>query len=142
MPMPLWWGQINKKMFNPRALQNGQWDVLTHMGRSSRKTYRTPLAASEVDGTFVFIVVYGSKSDWVQNVLARGFATLETGDEVVDLVKPRLIPGEVARPMLEGHVKLPPRFLKVNEFLEMDIASRRSAGKDRATRAEMVNRRR
>jgi deazaflavin-dependent oxidoreductase (nitroreductase family) len=136
MPMPLWWGQINKKFFNPRALQNGKWDVLTHVGRSSQKTYRTPLAASEVDGTFVFIVVYGSRSDWVQNVLTQGFATLETGDEVVDLVEPRLLPGEVARPMLDDHVKLPPGFLDVDEFLQMDIASRLSARNGRTVRAE------
>jgi deazaflavin-dependent oxidoreductase (nitroreductase family) len=138
--MPLWWGQINKKLFNPRALQNGKWDVLTHVGRSSQETYRTPLAASEVDGTFVFIVVYGSKSDWVQNVLARGSAVLETGEEVVDLVDPRLIPGEVARPMVDGQVKLPPGFLNVNEFLQMDVASRRSAGKDRGHAGRVVNR--
>lgn len=24
MPMPLWWGQINKRVFNPRGLRNGK----------------------------------------------------------------------------------------------------------------------
>jgi deazaflavin-dependent oxidoreductase (nitroreductase family) len=127
MPMPLWWGQINKRVFNPRALENGKWDVVRHVGRSSGRTYRTPLDATEIDGTFIFIVVYGSKADWVQNILAKGSATLETGDDLVELVEPRLIPGEVARPMLNGRVTLPPAFLNVNEYLQMDIASRRRA---------------
>jgi len=124
MPMPHWWGQINKRIFNPRALENGKWDVINHMGRTSGKEYRTPLAATEIDGTFVFIVVYGSRSDWVQNILASGTATLETGHEVVELTRPRLIAGEVARPMLDGHVTLPPGFLKVDQYLQMDVVSR------------------
>lgn len=137
MPMPLWWGHINKRLFNPRAIDSGKWDVITHVGRSSGKTHRTPLTAGEVDGTFVFIVVYGSKADWVQNIFASGSATLETGGEVIELAQPRLIPGETARAMLDGLVRLPPAFLKVNEYLQMDIASRESFTRvDQAIRSE------
>jgi len=124
MPMPLWWGQINKHLFNPRALVTGKWDVITHVGRTSGRVYRTPLAATEVDGTFLFILVYGPKSDWVQNILADGRASLATGDEVIELANPRLTTTRVARPLVEGRVKLPPRFLKVDQFLQMDVLSR------------------
>ncbi|MGH3651101.1 MAG: nitroreductase/quinone reductase family protein, partial [Acidimicrobiia bacterium] len=124
MPMPLWWGQINKRLFNPRALENGKWKVLTHVGRSSGRIYRTPLDALEVDGTFVFILVYGSRSDWVQNIFASGSAALQADAEMVDLVSPRLIPGESGRTMLRGKVTLPPGFLRVDEYLQMDIRSR------------------
>jgi len=130
MPMPLWWGQINKKVFNPRARESGRWKVINHVGRSSGKPYRTPLDACEVDGTYVFILMYGSRSDWVQNILASGFASLEVGDEVVELVSPRLIPEHTARLLLDGRAKLPPRFLKVDEFLQMDIASRTMATRE------------
>lgn len=136
MPMPLWWGKINKRFFNPRALENGKWDVITHVGRSSGKVHRTPLDAAEVDGSFVFILVYGSRSDWVRNILASGSATLETGNEVVELVAPRVIAGDVARPQLQGLVTLPPSFLKVDEFLQMDIASRRQGAKSAAAHSE------
>lgn len=127
MPMPLWWGQINKRLFNPRALVNGKWKVLTHVGRASGRVYRTPLDACEVDGTYVFIIVYGSRSDWVQNVLADGSAKLEVDGEIVELVSPRVISGEVARPLLDGRVTLPPRFLRVDEYLQMDVVSRAPA---------------
>jgi deazaflavin-dependent oxidoreductase (nitroreductase family) len=123
MPMPLWWGRVNKRIFNQRALESGKWKVLNHVGRSSGRSYRTPLDAVEVDGTFVFILVYGSRADWVQNTMASGSATLETGDETLELVAPRVIPEEKARPMLRGSVTLPPRLLGV-EYLQMDIASR------------------
>ena len=137
MPMPHWWAQINKRLFNPRAVNSGKWDVINHVGRTSGETHRTPLDAAEVDGTFIFIVVYGSKSDWVQNILLSGWATLETAEEVVDLVEPRLIPGETARTMIGDQVTLPPRILNVNEYLQMDIAARRGAAHSSVARSQL-----
>lgn len=127
MPMPLWWGHINKKLFNPKALESGEWQVITHVGRSSGRVYRTPLGAYEVDGTFLFVLVYGSECDWARNVLASGSASLETGGEVVELTSPRVISGEKAKSLLDGVAKPPPRFLKIDEYLQMDIAGRRPA---------------
>jgi deazaflavin-dependent oxidoreductase (nitroreductase family) len=124
MPMPLWWGNINKRVFNPSALKNGKWKVLTHVGRSSGRVYRTPLDAYEIDGTFVFILVYGSKSDWVQNILHSGSASIEADGEVIELASPRLLSDKEAWSLLDGIAKPPPAFLNVNEFLQMDIASR------------------
>lgn len=124
MPMPGWWRHINKRIFNPRALQNGKWDVLTHIGRSSGRVHRTPLEAHEVDGTFIFILVYGSRSDWVQNILASESASVEVDGEVVDLTAPRLISKDSAWALLEGVAKPPPEFLRVNEFLQMDVTRR------------------
>lgn len=124
MPMPLWWGEINKRVFNPRALENGKWKVITHVGRSSGRVYRTPLDAYEVDETFVFILVYGSGSDWVQNILASGSGSLESDGEIIGLGSPRLISEDEAWSLLDGIAKPPPGFLNVNEFLRMDIVSR------------------
>jgi len=131
MPMPLFWGKINKRVFNPRALTNGRWKILNHVGRSSGRLYRTPLDAYQVDDTYVFILVYGSRSDWVQNIMAEGTANLEAHGEMVDLVSPRLIPYDEAWSLLDGIAKRPPGFLRVDEFLQMDIASRKTAGRER-----------
>lgn len=122
MPMPLWWGQINKRLFNPRALENGKWKVMNHVGRSSGRHFRTPLDGYEVDGTYLFILVYGSGSDWVQNILASGEATLEAGEEILELTSPRILAAETAWGILGE--KPNTGFVKVEEFLQMDIASR------------------
>ena len=128
MPMPHWWAELlNKRIFNPRALVNGKWEVITHVGRSSGETHRTPLGSWEVDGTRVFVIVYGSQSDWVQNILSSGRATLEVGGQIEALGSPRLLSGATARGMLDGRDKLPPRFLKIDEYLQMDILSRQPA---------------
>ncbi len=96
MPMPLWWGKINKRIFNPRAVRGGKWPVIHHVGRVSGRTYRTPLEAFRVDDGFIFVLVYGSRSDWVQNVLAAGTAKLEVAGETVDLIEPALLTAEQA----------------------------------------------
>jgi deazaflavin-dependent oxidoreductase (nitroreductase family) len=123
VPMPLWWGQINKRVFNPRELERGVRPVLTHVGRVSGRTYRTPLEAHAVDGGYLFVLVYGSRSDWVRNVLAAGRAQLSVGGEDIELVAPRLLDeAEAWRALPEG-VRRPPRLLRISEFLRMDRAA-------------------
>lgn len=119
MPMPLWWGQINKRVFNPRAVRNPKWQVIQHVGRSSGRAYRTPLEALQADDGFIFVLVYGSRSDWVQNVMAAGTAKLEIAGDTVDLDRPELIGAEEAFAQLPADTKRPPGFLKIDEFLRM-----------------------
>jgi deazaflavin-dependent oxidoreductase (nitroreductase family) len=119
MPMPLWWGQVNKRVFNPRSVRNGKWQVIDHVGRSSGRAYRTPIEALAVDDGFLFMLVYGSRSDWVQNVLGSGRATLEIDGGTVDLVDPEVITAEQAFERLPAGAKRPPKLLKINEFLAM-----------------------
>lgn len=119
MPMPLWWGHINKRVFNPRAVRNTKWQVVQHVGRSTGRSYRTPLEAHQVDDDFIFMLVYGSRSDWVQNVLAAGTARLEIDGSIVDLTDPTLITADEAFERLPANAKRPPRLLKIDEFLAM-----------------------
>jgi deazaflavin-dependent oxidoreductase (nitroreductase family) len=122
MPMPRWWGHVNKRLFNPRAVAGGTWPVLTHVGRTSGTTYRTPLDAHPIGGGYLFVLVYGSGSDWVQNVLATGHARLRVDGHDVDLAAPRLVGKEEAFRALPDDVARPPRLLRITEFLRMDVA--------------------
>jgi len=122
MPMPLWWGHVNKRIFNPLELKKGKRPTLTHVGRSSGNAYVTPLDAHAVADGYMFILVYGSKSDWVQNVLASGSATLKKDGNTFVLTNPRVVSGDVSWPMI-GEDKKPPGFLKIDEFLWMDVAA-------------------
>ena len=121
MPVPKWVAQVNKRVFNPWELKRGVRPVLTHVGRSSGKTYRTPLDAHPVEGGYIFIVMYGSDSDWVQNVLAAGAATLEIDGDVFVLVSPRLVSKEVAWQLLPATTEAPANYLRVTEYLQMDV---------------------
>ncbi len=123
VPMPRWWTQINKRVFNPAELRRGTRPVLTHVGRSSGATYRTPLDAHPVDGGCVFVLVYGSQSDWVRNIMAAGHARLTVGKRDIDLTAPRLISGREAWGAIGEGVKRPPGFLRIDEYLRMDLAN-------------------
>ena len=122
MPMPLWWGQINKRVFNPRALHGDRWQVIHHVGRSSGRPYRTPLDAMEVDDGYIVTLVYGSRSDWVQNVLTAGRAKLEVDGETIDVVEPELIDADAAFAQLPAGTKRPPKLLRIDEFLKLHRA--------------------
>jgi deazaflavin-dependent oxidoreductase (nitroreductase family) len=124
MPMPRWWGHLNKRLFNPRAIAAGTWPVLTHVGRTTGTTYRTPLDAYPVDGGFLFILVYGSGSDWVRNVLAANGARLRVDGKDVELAIPRLVGEGEAFQALPKEVARPPKLLRITEFLRMDLAAR------------------
>lgn len=122
MPVPKWVAQVNKRFFNKMELARGTRPVITHTGRSSGKTFRTPLDAHRVGDGFIFILNYGSDSDWVQNILAAGSARLTADGTEYALTAPRLINAEAAWERLPPTTKAPPRFLKVTEFLQMDVA--------------------
>lgn len=121
--MPVWMSvaRVNKRVFNPLVLKRGTWPVLRHVGRSSGKTYRTPLGAPPVDDGCMFFLMYGLDSDWVQNVLAAGTATLEIDGGEVDLVSPRLVSKEVAWQLMPKTTKAAPDFLRVSDYLQMDV---------------------
>jgi len=91
MPLPMWIAQVNKRIFNPRELKKGKRPVLVHVGRSSGRSYETPLDAHPVEGGYIFIVMYGTTSDWVQNVLASESAALRIDGREYDLDSPRVI---------------------------------------------------
>jgi len=122
MPMPLWWGHVNKRVFNPGALRKGKWQVIHHVGRSSGTPYRTPLEAHRAGDGFIFVLVYGSRSDWVQNVLAAGSAQLEADGQTVELISPELIDADEAFAQLPADTKRPPKLLKIDQFLKMRTA--------------------
>ena len=121
MPMPLWFGHINKRLFNPREVKKGARPVLIHVGRSSNKVYETPLDAHAVEGGYIFILVYGSRSDWVQNILAAGSARLRIDGDEVHLASPRVVTKDVAWRQMPAQTTKPPGILRITEFLQMDL---------------------
>jgi deazaflavin-dependent oxidoreductase (nitroreductase family) len=124
VPMPRWWTHINKRVFNPVELRRGVRPVLTHVGRASGTTYRTPLDAHPVEGGYVFILVYGSRSDWVRNALAAGHARLRIDGRDLELTAPRLISSDEAWAAIGEGVKRPPGVLNITEYLRMDLVDR------------------
>lgn len=121
MPMPRWLARVNKRVFNPLEIRRGKRPVLVHVGRVSGTTYRTPLDAHPLPDGYVFIPMYGPKTDWVKNVLAAGSARLRIGGEEVELVSPRIVRKGDVWPLLPPATKTPPTISDESELLRMDI---------------------
>ncbi len=85
--MPAWLPRVNKLVTN--RIQ-GLWApylppyaMVIHTGRKSGKTFRTPVAASVLDGKLAIPLFYGSGAQWVKNLEAAG------GGEVIRAGKRR-----------------------------------------------------
>lgn len=121
MPLPRWLAHINKRVFNPWTMRRGDQPVLIHVGRSSGKIHRTPLDAHALSDGYVFIPMYGPRTDWLKNVMASGAASLAIGGKDVELVAPRLVRKRDVWSLLPPMTKSPPGISDESELLRMDI---------------------
>ena len=122
MPLPRLVARGFSRFLNPLVMRRGWLPVLHHVGRSSGRAYRVPLAAYEFDGGYVSTINYGPESDWLQNVMKAGTAKLEEKGAVVELTDPRVLPASEAYALLSPDVKLPPSLLGVEQCVVMSTA--------------------
>jgi deazaflavin-dependent oxidoreductase (nitroreductase family) len=93
MPLPKRVAHFNKRVTNRITRRFAGrvpgFAIVTHVGRHSGRTYRTPVNVFR-DGTrYVFALTYGPDSDWVRNVVAAGGCEIETRGKSVALSEPR-----------------------------------------------------
>jgi deazaflavin-dependent oxidoreductase (nitroreductase family) len=85
---------LTTRVFNPvTRLVAGRlpgFGVLTHIGRSTRRRYRSPLLVLRRGDDYVIALWYGSDVHWVKNVLAAGGGELQARGHHVKLAEPRL----------------------------------------------------
>jgi deazaflavin-dependent oxidoreductase (nitroreductase family) len=120
MPFPRWLAQVNKRVFNPIEERRGARPVLIHTGRSSGRTYRTPLDAHRLPDGYLFIPMYGPRIDWVKNLLAAGEARLLIDGSEIELSSPQLVTKDDIWPMLPTTTKTPPSIKGQSKLLRMD----------------------
>jgi deazaflavin-dependent oxidoreductase (nitroreductase family) len=127
VPLPARLARFNRSVTNRVTSLVAGWapgfGIVTHRGRVSGRTYRTPVNAFRRPGGYAFALTYG-RGDWVQNVLAAGGCDLRTRRRTHALTNPhvvtdtehRLVPAPV-RPIL--------RLIDVDEVLIADTAGGR-----------------
>ncbi|MGA8046920.1 MAG: nitroreductase family deazaflavin-dependent oxidoreductase [Dermatophilaceae bacterium] len=119
MPFPRWLAQVNKRVFNPIEVRRGVRPVLIHTGRSSGRTYHTPLDAHRLPDGYVFIPMYGPRTDWVKNVLSAKEARLLIDGHEVELRSPQLVTKKDIWPLLPATTKTPPSITDQSQLLRM-----------------------
>lgn len=92
--------------------------ILTHVGRTSGKTYRTPINVFRRGDHYLFALTYGSDVHWVKNIMAAGDCWMRSRGRDVRLVEPELIldPELRTMPLL---LRILGKLNRVSEFLWM-----------------------
>ena len=66
--------------------------VIRHVGRTTGRTYETPVGAVATGDGFVIALPYGPTTDWLKNVLAGGSATIVNEGSTYDVDRPQVVP--------------------------------------------------
>lgn len=91
--------------------------VVEHVGRTSGKTYKTPIHAVRSAEGFAIALPYGSGSDWVKNVLARGSAVVQYEGRSYSVDRPSVVPLSEAAAMFTSRDRFAHRLFGVTECL-------------------------
>lgn len=94
--------RVNRAVFNPRQMESagtpGAYaSVIRHRGRTTGTPYETPIGAVPTEEGFVVALPYGTRSDWLKNLLAGGSAGLVHEGRTYLVDQPEVIPLEVAK---------------------------------------------
>lgn len=92
---PIVW--FSKRFVNPRQMRTagtpGSYaSVVRNVGRSSGRTYETPVAIVAAADDFVIALPYGTRPNWLRNVLAAGSATIVHEGQTHAVDRPEVVP--------------------------------------------------
>jgi|SRR5262245_3428150 len=122
MPIPRGVARVNKRVTNRITRRFAGWmpgfAIVTHTGRRSGRTYRTPVNVFQDGERYLFALTYGADSDWVRNVLAAERCEIRTRRRNVELVAPERFTDPTRR-LVPVPVRWILALLSVTEFLAM-----------------------
>lgn len=120
MPLPRRLAKFNRVVTNrvlgPLARYLPGFAIVSHVGRRSGHTYRTPVNIFRRGDGYVIALTYGADSEWVRNVLAAGGADIETRGRPLHVVDPEVV-RDPARSLVPKPVRVPLRLANVDEFM-------------------------
>jgi deazaflavin-dependent oxidoreductase (nitroreductase family) len=126
MPLPRRLARFNRVVTNrvlgPAARYVPGFAVVSHVGRRSGRTYRTPVNLFKRGDRYVIVLMYGSDSQWVRNVLAAGSVDVETRGRHLHLVDPEIV-HDPARSLVPKAVRVPVGLINVDEVMLLKRAS-------------------
>ncbi len=126
MPIPMAVARFNRRVTNPVLGRLSKWApgmaTILHRGRRSGKPYQTPMMIFEATGGWVMALTYGSKVDWVRNLIAAGGGAMIHRNRTIPLTEPRLISTAEGMALMPAIVRGVLSTIGVTEFLRVDRA--------------------
>ncbi len=117
---------FSRAIINPRELQTAgspgaSASVVRHRGRKSGRAYETPVDAVPVEGAFLVALPYGSRANWLRNVLAGGSATILHQGVAHAVDRPELVPMHEVAAHFSPADQRGFRLLRIDECLRVRI---------------------
>ncbi len=95
MQLPQWLARFNRHVTNPvQRLWAGfipTMGILEHVGRRSKRQYRTPLTVFSTDEGVAILLTYGPDRDWLKNITAAGGGRLKRYGRTFAVSDPRVV---------------------------------------------------
>jgi deazaflavin-dependent oxidoreductase (nitroreductase family) len=93
--------------------------VIRHQGRTTGRSYETPVWAAPTEDGFVIAIVYGSGTDWLKNVVASGAAAIVHQGEACPVDRPEIVPMDRARGYFPATLQRIHRRIRVDRCLRV-----------------------
>jgi deazaflavin-dependent oxidoreductase (nitroreductase family) len=93
--------------------------VIRHQGRTTGRTYESPVWAVPTEDGFVFAIVYWSRTDWLKNVLASGAAAIVHEGDTYPVYQPEIVPTESAKAYFPATLQRIHRRIRVDRCLRI-----------------------
>jgi deazaflavin-dependent oxidoreductase (nitroreductase family) len=117
-----WLAKINIAFTNRITSLFAGWlpgfGILTHVGRTSGKVYRTPVNVFRTSNGFIIALTYSSHSEWVKNVLATAGCELKTRGKRYQLSTPKVV-RDLTRKRFPFPVRLVLKIVGAAEYIEL-----------------------
>lgn len=120
--------RMNRRFLNPRQMRTAGTPgayagIIHHVGRTSGRNYQTPVGITPVDHTFVIVLPYGTRPDWVKNLLAAGSATISYEGATHAVGRPEVIPTHDVLESLDESDQKAHGWFNVDQCLRLHVVS-------------------
>ncbi|MDT5015932.1 MAG: hypothetical protein QOD39_2092 [Mycobacterium sp.] len=119
--------RMNRSVTNPRVMRTAgtagtQTSVIEHVGRTSGRTYETPVDIIETPTGLLIALPYGDRADWLRNVVAAGAATVVTGGERLAVERPTIVATADVADLLPDRTRRTLRLFGVGQCLRLETS--------------------
>jgi deazaflavin-dependent oxidoreductase (nitroreductase family) len=119
---------INPKQMRSAGTPGAYASVIRHRGRTSGRPYETPVGVVAADDGFLIALMYGSRTQWLQNVLASGSATIVHEGRTYQVDRPEIVPMQAVAARFTAGDQQGFRLLRVDQALRVRRVEPAGAG--------------
>jgi len=110
---------VNRHQLETAGGPGARAALIRHRGRRSGQVYETPVTPTPTEDGFVIALPYGTRADWVRNVLAAGEATVVREGVAHHVDRPEVLPIAAAAQYLVAGDRRVHRLFGVDECLRV-----------------------